>query len=380
MRHLFVTNDFPPKLGGIESYLVNLCRGFDPGDVVVVAPARDRHESVDAQLPYRVVRVPGTYLRATDTVCSHIVAAARDHEPDAIHFLHALPLGRLAAAVRERTGAIVTIVAHGSGDILVPARAPLVRRTLRKTLLDADLVLSNSEFMRGRVHSLTRGRARIQILRPSIDLERFSLSVSGSPVREALRLGSRFVVLFTGRLVKRKGADVLVRAMAGVRRSAAVIAGSGPEEQALRRLVEELDLSRRVVFAGSVPDALLPAYYAAADVFCMPAQDRLGGLDTEGFGVVYLEAAASGLPSVAGRCGGSAEAVVDAETGIVIDEPTPRSVADALRTLEADDTLRALLGAAARDRVEREHAPQVMAGTLEEAVSGVIAEQARKRA
>lgn len=373
MRHLFVTNDFPPKQGGIESYLVNLARGFDPDAIGVVAPARDGYEAVDAALPYRVHRVSGTYLRATRSVLTQIVEAAQAHEARAVHFLQALPLGRLAPAVRERTGAVVTIVAHGSGDIIVPSRAPLVRRSLRQALASADLVLAVSEFTRGRVEQLTRGQARLGLLPPSVDVERFSLAVTGARIRYRHELGTRFVVLFVSRLVKRKGADALIRAMPGVPRSALVIAGSGPEEQALRRLVDELDLGRRVTFAGQVPDDELPEYYAAADVFCMPATDRLGGLDTEGFGVVYLEAAAAGVPCIGGRAGGSAEAVLDGITGFVLSDPTPLAVAEALKAVEADETMRVLLGASGRQRVEREFAPKVLARRLEDQLTGLRA-------
>lgn len=373
MRHLFVTNDFSPKRGGIESYLTNLCKGFEPTDVVVVAPEREGHEDADAALPYEVVRVAGTYLRATRKVQAAVIAAASDHRADVVHFLAALPLGRLGPRVRAATGARYTVVAHGSGEILVPARLPLARRALRGVLTGADLVLPVSEFTREAVDRITKGAVRTFVLNPTVNLERFSLEVSGAGVRSQHRLGGRAVVLFVSRLVKRKGADILVRAMASLDGPVAVVVGDGPERKTLERLVREVGVGDRVIFAGGVGDDELPRYYAAADFFCMPCTSRYGGLDTEGFGVVYLEAQASGLPCIAGRCGGSAEAVEHGVSGIVLDDPTPRSVAMAVRRLLKDPALCVRLGAAGRERAENLFAPAVAARRLEEALAAEAA-------
>lgn len=365
MRHLFVTNDFPPKQGGIESYLLTLASGFDPGDVVVVAPARKGWEEVDAPLPYAVVRLPGNYLHGRRSVGEKIARAAVEHEADVIHFLQTLPLGRLGRLVGKRAGRPVTVVAHGN-EVIVPSKTPFVRQVTRRVLVSADLVFAVSEYTAEAVRRFTKGRARIGLLPPAVDVRRFSLGVSGARVREHYGLGSEFVVLFVGRLVKRKGAEILIRALGGMPRGVALVVGTGPEEAALRKVVAELGLQDRVVMAGQVDDETLPEYYAAADAFCMPVTGRFGGLDTEGFGIVYLEAAASGLASVAGAAGGSIEAVVHGETGLVIEEPNPGLVAEALRRLERDETLRTALGANGRLRAETEFAPEVMARRLEE--------------
>lgn len=341
MRHLFVTNDFPPKRGGIESYLLGLCTGLPPRDVTVLAPARPGHEEVDAALPFSVERLGHRYLRAGRRVVRRVEDLARG--ADVVHVLQALPLGRLAH--RARLEVPLTVFVHGA-EILVPARIPLARGSLLKVLTSADLVVAASGFTRGAVERVSRVRA--VVVHPPVDVERFSLEVSGSRVRAAHDLGGRFVVLFVGRLVKRKGAEVLVRAMRHLPRGVALVVGSGPEEASLRRLTDELGVGSRVVFAGHVPDEELPGYYAAGDVFCMPCIDRFGGADTEGFGIVYVEAAACGLPSVAGRCGGSVEAVRDGETGVILDEVTPRRLAEELEGLRADASLRLRLGAAGR--------------------------------
>jgi phosphatidylinositol alpha-1,6-mannosyltransferase len=368
MRHVFVTNDFPPKLGGIESYLTNLCKGFDPVDITVVAPTRDGHKAIDSHLPYDVERLPGSFLRATNSVEKALAEIVRLRDVDAVHFLAALPLGRLGPRIRKATGVPYTVVAHGTGEILLPSRVPGARQALRNVLASADVVFPVSEFTRAAVHKVTKGRAKLSLLPPSVDTDRFSLRVSGAEVRTEYDVGGRFLVLFLSRLVKRKGADTLIRAIAALKGAFAIIGGDGPERQSLQRLARELEVTDRVVFTGVVPEDRLPEYYAAADVFCMPCTNRYGGLDTEGFGVVYLEAQASGIPCVAGRCGGSAEAVQHGVSGVVVDDPTPRKVAVALLNLRKDPGSCAKLGGAGRARVEREFAPEVAAVRLEEAV------------
>lgn len=372
MRHLFVTNDFPPKFGGIESLISTLCKGFDPANVCVIAPSRAGHESVDGQLPYEVVRLPGTYLRGSGADHRGIAATVERWDPDVVHFLAALPLGRFGSRLRDTTGKPFTVFAHGSGEILVPARLPFARRALRTVLRSADLVSCVSEFTREAVDAVTRGQARTHVLPAAVDIERFSLEVSGAPVRERLRLGSRFTVLFVSRLVKRKGADLLVRAVAALKGTMAVIVGDGPERRSLERLIAEAGASDRIILAGKVSAAELPGYYAAADVFCMPCTTRFGGLDTEGFGIVYIEAQAAGLPCIAGNCGGSSEAVEDGVSGILLDNPTPRSIALTIRELQKDPARCALMGGAGRERAERYFAPRAVAAKLEAALTDSV--------
>jgi phosphatidyl-myo-inositol dimannoside synthase len=349
-----------------------LCTGFDPDDVAVIAPARADAAEADEALDYAVVRVPGKYLRATKETYAALRTTTDDFEPDAVHFLAALPLGRLGSRLRKETGVPFTVVAHGTGEILLPSRVPLARQALRKVLVEADVVLPVSEFTREAVDRVTKGKARTALLPPSVDIERFSLEVSGARVREEIGFGGAFVVLFLSRLVKRKGADILLRAVAAVKGVHAIIAGDGPERSSLERLARELEITDRVIFTGLVPEESLPEYYAAADVFCMPCTNRYGGIDTEGFGVVYLEAQASGLPCVAGRCGGSAEAVEDGVTGIVIDDPTPTTVGAPLLDLGRDVVARAKLGGAGRARIDAEFAPEIAAYRLEEALAVTV--------
>ena len=370
-----MTNDFPPKIGGIESYLTNLCMGFFASEVAVVAPAREGWEEIDEALPYEVFRLKGrSYQRGSRRVYREVLEAAHAYKPDVVHFLAALPLGRLGPRLRQATGLPFTVIAHGTGEILLPSRLPLARRALRKVLTEADLVFPVSEFTEKAVKEITEGEATTVVVSPSVDINRFSLDVSGADVRARFSLAGAFVVLFVSRLVKRKGADVLIRAIGEETESdvVALIVGTGSDRASLERLSREVRASDRVMFAGAVSDADLPAFYGAADAFCMPCSTRFGGIDTEGFGIVYLEAQASGLPCIAGRCGGSAEAVVHGETGLVLDEPTPHAVGRAIDLFANDPALTARIGASGRLRMEREFAPEVGAGRMEEALEGLI--------
>lgn len=317
------------------------------------------------------MRLEGTYLRGGRDVRNAITETVRRRDVDAVHFLAALPLGRLGPRLREDTGVPFTVVAHGTGEILLPARVPGVRQALRRVLVSADVVFANSGFTRSAVDRITKGRAKTALLPPTVDPVRFSLDVSGATLRTEYGLGSRFVVLFLSRLVKRKGADVVISAIAATQGTVGIVAGDGPERASLVRLARELDVTDRLIFTGLVPDERLAEYYAAADVFCMPCTDRYGGLDTEGFGVVYIEAQATGLPCIAGRCGGSVEAVEDGVSGYVIDDPSPAQVAAALTELQKDPALCARLGGAGRARVEAGFVPEVAAARLEEAIAAL---------
>lgn len=366
MKHLFVTNDFAPKLGGIESYLSALLHGFDPADVVVVAPSRSGDEQTDDEFQFRVIRAPTRYLKGGDKELQIVLSAATDHHADAIHLMQTLPLGRLARKLKSKTNKFVSVFVYGS-ELIVPARLYPGRLAIRKVFQNVDRVFAISNFTRAAIAKVAPD-ANVSILEPVVDPKRFSPEISGASIRERLGLGSSFTVLFVSRLVKRKGAEIFVKALAQVPQVTGVIVGTGPEAARIREVASELNLAGRLILAGSVSDYSLPSWYAAADVFCMPCSNRYEGADTEGFGIVFLEAAATGLPCIAGVCGGSAEAVEDEKTGYVLSDPTEDSLAQYIERLRDDVTKRIEMGAAGRVRVERQFDPKVRAQQLEEVV------------
>lgn len=355
-RALLVTSSFLPGRGGIESYLAELCEAVSP-DVAVLAPGTRDGLLLPTGLNYPVRGGPGRMLVPGRRVAAAIVDTARLHDTDKVIFGTPWPLVLTAPRVRRESLRYVVIV-HGA-ELVVPASVPVLRARLAAALAGAELLLPVSEYTGGKIRALLEGTGvrvpPIEVLRARVDLDRFHPDVDPGPARSALGLpADRKVVLCFGRLVPRKGVDRIVRAMPAIRRrvpeATLVVAGTGPEEKRLRELAGE-SAPGAVVFAGRVPDELAPAYYCLADVFALPVVDRYRGLEIEGLGVVLLEAAACGTPCVTGRSGGTPEAVVDAETGFVIDATEQDVLVDRVAGLLENQHLARQMGQAGRRHV-----------------------------
>jgi phosphatidylinositol alpha-1,6-mannosyltransferase len=255
-----------------------------------------------------------------------------------------------AAGVRRLVGATH---GHETGWAALPG----ARQLLGRIAGGLDVVTYISEYTRARLAPALGDRARLAHLPPGVDVARFVPSLDGAPVRRRYGLGSAPVVVCVSRLVARKGQDVLVAAWPAVlaRHPTArlLLVGGGPAERSLRREIAARGLADSVVLTGAVPPDRLPEHYAAGDVFAMPCRTRRAGLDVEGLGMVYLEAAACGLPVVAGTSGGAPEAVDDGVTGHVVEPRSPAAVAAAVNALLADPERARAMGAAGRGWVER---------------------------
>ena len=201
-------------------------------------------------------------------------------------------------------------------------------------------------------------RVPVSVLTPGVDADRFRPDLPTDDIRARFGLQARPLVVCVSRLVTRKGQDVLIKAMRTIRRrvpeAALLIVGGGPIEARLRRLASEAPRDS-VYFAGQVPPEDLPRYYAVGDVFAMPCRNRVGGLEVEGWGIVFMEAAACGRPVVVGDSGGARETLLDGETGFLVDGADVAEVADAVAMLLDDPALAASMGKAGRAWVEREH-------------------------
>ncbi|MFF5443567.1 glycosyltransferase family 4 protein [Streptomyces sp. NPDC012888] len=362
-KTLIVTNDFPPRPGGIQAFLHNMALRLDPDRVVVYASTwkrgtegREATAAFDAEQPFRVVRDRTTMLLPTPRVTRRAVGLLREHGCESVWFGAAAPLGLMAPALR-RAGArrlVATTHGHEAGWAQLPAARQLLRRIGEGT----DALTYLGEYTRSRIASaLTAGAAdRMVQLPPGVDEKAFHPDSGGAEVRARLGLSDRPVVVCVSRLVPRKGQDTLIRAMprilAAVPDAVLLIVGGGPYEADLRRLAASTGVADSVVFTGAVPWAELPAHYGAGDVFAMPCRTRRGGLDVEGLGIVYLEASATGLPVVAGDSGGAPDAVLDGETGWVVRGGDPGDAAERIVTLLQDPELRARMGARGRAWVE----------------------------
>ncbi|MFD0202760.1 MULTISPECIES: glycosyltransferase family 4 protein [Saccharothrix] len=355
-RTLLVTNDFPPRPGGIQAYLHALAVRLP--ELVVYAPSWESssgsHPEFDAAQPFEVVRHPGTLMLPTPDVVRRASDILRGARCDAVWFGAAAPLALMTSRLRAAGASRVVASTHGHevGWSMLPG----ARQALRRIGSDADVVTFVSRYTRSRFAAAFGPLAALEHLPSGVDTSVFAPSASArEEIRARYGLGERPVVVCVSRLVPRKGQDVLVRALPEIRRqvpdAALLLVGGGPYRGTVERLAASVGVSEHVVLTGSVPWEELPAHYNAGDVFAMPCRTRGRGLDVEGLGIVYLEASATGLPVVAGRSGGAPETVRDGVTGRVVDGREVTEVANAVAALLADPDTAAKMGAAGREWV-----------------------------
>jgi phosphatidylinositol alpha-1,6-mannosyltransferase len=353
-RTLVVTNDFPPRVGGVQQYVWNLVRNLPADRVAVLAPSWPGWREHDQGLPFSVHRWPAGFLWPTPELVRRVRSLAREHRVEVVLFGHGYPLPlmvpNLAAA-----GIPSVVLTHGAEVWL--ARTPAVSASMRWALGHARTVTAVSRWTARALERVLPSEVPRVLLHPAVDPIRFSPKADGEAVRAHHGLDGSPVVLCVSRLVPRKGQDVLIAGMTYVRElvpdAALVLVGDGPYRARLEELAGQAPAGS-VVLAGAVPDEELPAHYASCDLFAMPCRSRWAGLEVEGFGIVYLEAAAAGKASVAGRSGGAEEAVDDEVTGLLVEGAEPKAVALAVARLLRDPGALARMGSAGRERVERE--------------------------
>ncbi|WP_052849388.1 glycosyltransferase family 4 protein [Streptomyces avicenniae] len=365
-KTLIVTNDFPPRPGGIQAFLHSMATRLDPDRVVVYASTWKRDAegraataAFDAEQPYPVVRDRTTMLLPTPAATRRATALLREHGCTAVWFGAAAPLGLMAPALRAAGARRIVATTHGHEAGW--AQLPGARRLLRRVGDVTDTLTYLGDYTRSRIAPALspEAAARMTHLPPGVDEKTFHPDAGGAAVRAALGLTERPVVVCVSRLVPRKGQDTLIRALprvlAAEPAAALLVVGGGPYRADLEKLARSLGVADAVVFTGEVPWSELPAHFGAGDVFAMPCRTRRRGLDVEGLGIVYLEASASGLPVVAGDSGGAPDAVLDGETGWVVrggERTAPAETADRLVALLGDPELRARMAARGRDWVE----------------------------
>ncbi|TQF73567.1 glycosyltransferase family 4 protein [Rhodococcus spelaei] len=368
-RTLLVTNDFPPRPGGIQSYLQSFANALPSDELVVYAPRwrGDSHTKFDARQPFEVVRHPTTLMLPTPLVARRAAKLVRSRECDSVWFGAAAPLALLAPTVR-RAGA-ERIVASTHGHEVGWSMLPGARQSLRRIGDTTDTVTYVSKYTRRRFSAAFGANAALEHLPPGVDTEVFRPDPAArAELRARYGLGDRPTILCLSRLVPRKGQDVLIKALPQIRRSidgaVLVIVGGGPYEGALRTLAREHGVEEHVVFTGTAPSAELAAHHTIADVFAMPCRTRGAGLDVEGLGIVFLEASATGVPVIAGDSGGAPETVREGETGHVVDGRKVAAVAESVVSVLADRDRAAAMGAAGRQWVSEQWRWDALAAKL----------------
>lgn len=373
MSHLLLTNDYPPKIGGIQSYLWELWRRLPASEFEVFTSPHDGHDAFDNAQSYRVHRYDRFWLPPTPRVQARAAAIARDMNADAVVIDPAFPLGSLGS----RLGLPYAVVLHGA-EVSVPSNVPGIRRELARVIADSSLVISASRFAETEARNIVADDFPPTVwVPPGVDTRRFV--PLNQEQRQAARRRFGFhptapLVLGLSRLVPRKGFDVLIQAAA---RAAVthpglqlVIAGTGRDEARLRRLLAQHKAPAHLI--GFVPDDDLPDLYGCADLFAMLCRDRWGGLEQEGFGIVFVEAAAAGCPQIAGASGGSADAVDDGMTGMVIADPTDVGVVtDAINSALAQPERLAQMRVHSRDHAVQNFDYDLLTARLSQALATI---------
>jgi phosphatidylinositol alpha-1,6-mannosyltransferase len=354
---LVVTNDFPPRPGGIQTFVHELVRRLEPDDVTVYASRWAGWQAFDRQQPFGVVREDTSMLLPTPGVRRRAADLVRSTGADAVLFGAAAPLGLMGPSLRAAGASRLVALTHGHEAGW--AQLPAARQMLRRIGDGVDVLTYLGQYTRSRIAAALSPTAagRMTQLTPGVDADVFCPEADGAEVRKRYDLGDRPVVVCVSRLMRRKGQDTLIEAFPALKRrvpdAALLVVGGGPYRSRLERLALGSTWAQDIVFTGSVPWPELPAHYAAGDVFAMPCRTRRRGLDVEGLGIVYLEASATGLPVVAGDSGGAPDAVIEGETGWVVASgpATPAALVTRISTLLADKDVRDAVGRRGREWV-----------------------------
>lgn len=352
-RTLVVTNDYPPRVGGIQRTVEAVVRQFPRDRVGVVCPAWEGSPAFDAEAGYRLFRQPERFVWPTPDAGRRVRAAVAEFDADVVLFGAVYPLAMLGPGL-ERRGTPYTCLAHGFEYWL--SIAPGTHLWMRRATRRASRIAVCSEFIARVVRAAVPDRVPVSVLYPGADVDAFHPDLPTDDLEERLGIADRPVVVCVSRLVPRKGQDVLIGAMPEIRRrvpdATLLLVGAGSYREKLEVMAAAAPPGS-VVFAGEVPEAELPRYYRAGDVFAMPCRTRLGGLEVEGWGNVFIEAAACGLPVVVGDSGGARESLVDGVTGTLVNGRSVGEVAEAVGSLLEDPGRASAMGAAGRTRVER---------------------------
>ncbi|CAN5826546.1 glycosyltransferase family 4 protein [soil metagenome] len=370
MKHLLVTNDFPPKIGGIQSLLWEWWRRLPPDSFAVLTSPHAGAAEFDRQQPFRIERTPEPVLLPHPIMVRRVDELAADIGAELVVLDPAVPLGLIGPRLARPYG----VVLHGA-EVTIPGRLPLSKQALRWVLRGARNVIAAGKYPAAEAERAAGRRLPVTVVPPGVDVERFRPLTNDERMATRARFAvssEAELIVAVSRLVPRKGFDTAIRAAARLRASrpdlVMVIGGAGRDAKRLGALVDELRAPVRLV--GRISHDELPELYGSADLSAMLCRSRWGGLEQEGFGIVFVEAAACGVPQVAGASGGAAEAVVDGVTGIVVDDPGDvAAVAAAFASLLDDDRRRAAMAVASRRRAEAEFSYDVLAARLARVLS-----------
>ena len=353
VKHLLVTNDFPPKIGGIQNLLYEWWRRLPSESFAVLTSPYSGSKQFDAAQSFEIRRTREPVLLPHPLMVHKINKMAKQFGAELVVLDPALPLGLIGPNLNLP----YAVVLHGA-EIVVPGRLPVVSRLLARVLNNAELIIASGSYPAAEASRICRSSKRIEVITPGVDIQRFKVLSSEQRIEARKRFGvaeDAELIVGISRLVPRKGFDVLIRAVARLAiefpKLRLIVGGDGRDRARLERIAREL--MSPTTFLGRVSDDDLPKLYGCADINAMLCRSRWMGLEQEGFGIVFAEAAACGVPQIAGRSGGASDAVYHNITGLIVEDPTRvDDVVSSLRRLLVDKSQLLKMGQASRLRAE----------------------------
>ena len=353
VKHLLVTNDFPPKIGGIQNLLYEWWRRLPSESFAVLTSPYSGSKQFDAAQSFEIRRTREPVLLPHPLMVRKINKMAKQVGAELVVLDPALPLGLIGPNLNLP----YAVVLHGA-EIVVPGRLPVVSRLLARVLNNAELIIASGSYPAAEASRVCRSSKRIDVITPGVDIQRFKVLSSEQRIEARKQFGvaeDAELIVGISRLVPRKGFDVLIRAVARLAiefpKLRLIVGGDGRDRARLERIAREL--MSPTTFLGRVSDDDLPKLYGCADINAMLCRSRWMGLEQEGFGIVFAEAAACGVPQIAGRSGGASDAVDHDITGLIVEDPTRvDDVVSSLRRLLVDKSQLLKMGQASRLRAE----------------------------
>ncbi|MCH7614314.1 MAG: glycosyltransferase family 4 protein [Nitrospinae bacterium] len=363
---LIFTQNFLPADGGSIYWLVNTYSRYDPREVVFVADQYDGDQEVDRTLPFRVERIPMNFSGWDPTepaaLCGYVRAFRqvrkfyRQYHIQQIHVARVMPEGFVVYCLHQFNGARYVLYAHGE-EIKTGLTSRKFAWLMPRIYNGASAIIANSRNTKRILTEIGVHEDKIQIIHPGVDAAAFCVNKDEiQRVRQRHQLGDGSILLIVGRLQKRKGQDMLIKALPMIQKrypqTKCLIVGTGEEELYLKQLTNEVGVNQSVIFVGRVDSQDLAAYYGVCDLFVMP--NRQIGEDIEGFGMVFLEASATGKAVIGGNSGGTDDAILDGVTGLRVDGNKVEDIAEAVIGLLSDPERARSMGENGRRRVETE--------------------------
>ena len=352
---LFITNDFGPRAGGIETFVHGLIERLPRGSVIVYTSAQPESDKFDAkwlsEFGVEVVRDRSKILLPTPRVIKACQKLVKSRKLTRVAFGAAAPLGIMARSMRSAGAEKIVALTHGHE--VWWAKVPPFSFAIKFMSKNIDAITYLGDYTRGEISKAISKNdvGKLVQIAPGIDVDHF-VPTDSSELRAQLGLADKAVIISVGRLVHRKGQDKLISALPAIRAAVPnvhlVLVGVGPHQKFLENLVAKLNVADCVTFIGRINYSELPKYICVGDIFAMPSRSRFFGLEVEGLGIVYLEASACGLPVVGGKSGGAPDAVLVGENGVVVDGTNASEIAEACIDLLNNPELCALMGATGR--------------------------------